>query len=108
MRAIVIGAGIGGLAAALTLRRADIEVQVFEQAPALREVGAGIQISPNGTRILHRLGLAEELARVGVRPRALEIHRWDDGSLIARHALAGECERNFGAPYLPFSSRRTT
>src|SRR5437016_605628 len=38
----------------------------------------------------------------GVRPRALEIHRWDDGSMIARHALAGECERNFGAPYYHF------
>jgi salicylate hydroxylase len=75
---------------------------LVEQAPALREVGAGIQISPNGTRILHRLGLADELARVGVRPRALEIYRWDDGSMIARHVLAGECERNFGAPYYHF------
>ena len=61
MDAVVIGAGIGGLTAALTLARAGVTVRVFEQAEALREVGAGIQIAPNATRILHRLGLAERL-----------------------------------------------
>jgi choline dehydrogenase-like flavoprotein len=59
MRIIVIGAGIGGLAAALTLGRSSFEVQVFEQASELREVGAGVQINPNATRILHRLLLLE-------------------------------------------------
>ena len=102
MRVIIIGAGIGGLAAALTLGRAGIDVQVFEQAPELREVGAGVQISPNATRILIRLGLASTMARVGVRPIALAVHRWNDGQLIARHPLAGECEREFGAPYYHF------
>ena len=61
MRALVVGAGIGGLAAALTLRRAGLEVAVREQAPALREVGAGIQLAPNATRILERLGLRPAL-----------------------------------------------
>jgi salicylate hydroxylase len=70
MRIIVIGAGIGGLAVALTLRRSGFEVQLFEQASELREVGAGVQISPNATRILHRLGLEEPLRRLGVRARA--------------------------------------
>jgi 2-polyprenyl-6-methoxyphenol hydroxylase-like FAD-dependent oxidoreductase len=51
MRIIVIGAGIGGLAAALTLGRSGFEVQLFEQASVLREIGAGVQISPNATRI---------------------------------------------------------
>ncbi len=102
MRIIVIGAGIGGLTTALTLRRAGIEVRVFEQAAELREVGAGIQISPNASRILHRLGLEEPMRRMGVRPHAILIRRWDDGREIARQPLADACERNFGAPYYNF------
>ena len=66
----VIGAGIGGLGAALSLFRAGFDVQVYEQAHALREVGAGIQVSPNASRVLHGLGLADELAKLGVRPGA--------------------------------------
>ena len=102
MRIIVIGAGIGGLAAALTLRRAGFDVQVFEQAAELREVGAGIQISPNASRILHRLGLEEPMRRLGVRPQRVVIRRWDDGRELARQPLADACERNFGAPYYNF------
>jgi len=102
MRIIVIGAGIGGLAAALTLTRSGFEVQVFEQASELREVGAGVQISPNASRILNRLGLEEPLRRFGVRPRAIVIRRWDDGRVLARQPLADACERNFGAPYYNF------
>ena len=102
MRIIVIGAGIGGLAAALTLRRAGLDVRVFEQAAELREVGAGIQISPNASRILNRLGLEEPMRRMGMRPRAILIRRWDDGREIARQPLADACERNFGAPYYNF------
>lgn len=102
MRIIVIGAGIGGLAAALTLARSGFEVSLFEQASELREIGAGIQISPNATRILHRLGLEESLRHFGVRPRAAVIRRWDDGRVIARQALADACEHNFGAPYYHF------
>src|SRR6202035_2602409 len=102
MRIIVIGAGIGGRAAALTLRRAGLDVRVFEQATELREVGAGIQISPNASRILNRLGLEDALRRFGVRPRAIVIRRWDDGRVIARQPMADESERNFGAPYYNF------
>jgi len=102
MRIIIIGAGIGGLAASLTLRRAGFEVQVFEQAAELREVGAGIQISPNASRILHRLGLEQPMRRMGVRPHAIVIRRWDDGRELARQPLADACERTFGAPYYNF------
>jgi salicylate hydroxylase len=68
----------------------------------LREVGAGIQISPNASRILHRLGLEEPMRRAGVRPQAIVIRRWDDGRELARQPLADACERNFGAPYYNF------
>jgi salicylate hydroxylase len=102
MRVIVIGAGIGGLTTALTLRRAGLEAEVYEQAQELREVGAGIQISPNASRILIRLGLGESLARDGVRPVAGQFLRWDDGRVLSRAALAEECERAFGAPYYHF------
>ncbi|MEA2678438.1 MAG: hypothetical protein QOK03_160 [Candidatus Binataceae bacterium] len=102
MRIIVVGAGIGGLTAALMLRRAGLDVEVFEQATELREIGAGVQISPNATHLLHRLGLADALRRVAVRPLIIEIRRWDDGRLLARQPLADLCERNFGAPYYHF------
>jgi salicylate hydroxylase len=102
MRIIVIGAGIGGLSAALTMRRAGLDVQVFEQAAELREVGAGIQISPNASRILYRLGLEEPMRRMGVRPHSILIRRWDDGRELARQPLGDACERNFGAPYYNF------
>lgn len=62
MRAIVVGAGIGGLAATLSLRRAGCEVTLVEQAPRFAEVGAGIQLAPNATRVLRRLGLLDAVA----------------------------------------------
>jgi salicylate hydroxylase len=102
MRIIIIGAGIGGLAATLAMRRAGFEVQVFEQAAELREVGAGIQISPNASRILNRFGLEDSMRRFGVRPQAVVLRRWDDGRELARQPLADACERDFGAPYYNF------
>jgi salicylate hydroxylase len=64
----IIGAGIGGAAAALNLLRAGFDVQVYEQARTLRAVGAGIQISPNASRIIHYIGLGDALAELGVAP----------------------------------------
>ena len=65
MRVAIIGAGLGGLTAAVALLRRGIQVQVFEQARQLGEIGAGVQISPNGVRVFAALGLAV-LAGVGV------------------------------------------
>jgi salicylate hydroxylase len=95
----VIGGGIGGLTAALSLMKAGLDVHVYEQASSLGEVGAGIQISPNSSRILHRLGLAQALAKKGVRPLAVHQRRWDDGRTLLRTPLGEAMESTFGSPY---------
>jgi 2-polyprenyl-6-methoxyphenol hydroxylase-like FAD-dependent oxidoreductase len=65
LTAAVVGGGIGGLATAAALARAGIEASVYEQAPEIGEIGAGVLIGPNSVRLLHRLGLAEALDEVG-------------------------------------------
>jgi salicylate hydroxylase len=95
----VVGGGIGGLTAALCLLGAGLEVQVYEQASQLAEVGAGVQVSPNASRVLHRLGLAESLAATGVKPLALHQRRWDDGRTLLRAPLAEALEATFGFPH---------
>jgi salicylate hydroxylase len=98
MRVAVTGAGIAGLTVAAALTRARVPCAVFEQAPELGEVGAGIQLAPNAARLLHRLGLGPYLGRAAVRPVALEMRRWDDGRVLRRTELR-DCAARFGAPY---------
>jgi salicylate hydroxylase len=98
-RIAVVGAGIAGLTLALALRRAGLRCAVFEQAGRLAEVGAGVQVAPNAARLLHRLGLADHLEVVALRPHAIQMSRWDDGRTIMRTPLGAECEQMFGAPY---------
>jgi salicylate hydroxylase len=95
----VVGGGIGGLTAAVALLRAGLDVRVYEQARTLPAVGAGIQLAPNCTRILGRLGLLPAVARVGVRPTAFEFRRWDDGRVLSRTPLGDSVETAYGAPY---------
>jgi salicylate hydroxylase len=102
VRIAVVGGGIGGLSAALALLKAGFNVQVYEQAPRFGEIGAGIQISPNASRLLHRLGLREAMERWGVRPRFVHQKRWDDGRTLQRAPLGPEVEERFGAPYYHF------
>ena len=98
-RIAIVGGGIGGLGAALSLLRAGFDVHVYEQAHAVREVGAGIQISPNASRVLHALGLGDELARSGVRPLAFHQRRWQDGRTLAKAPLGDTVVAAFGYPY---------
>jgi 2-polyprenyl-6-methoxyphenol hydroxylase-like FAD-dependent oxidoreductase len=102
MRIAVIGGGIGGLSAALHLLHAGFDVQVYEQAPRIGEIGAGIQISPNASRLLVRLGLKPAMDKVGVRPLAVHQRRWDDGRTLQRAPIGAEVETTFGAPYYHF------
>ena len=64
-RVIIVGAGLGGLAAAVGLRQRGFEVEVYEQSPALGEIGAGINITPNGAKVLNAFGLGDEARRLG-------------------------------------------
>ncbi len=98
-RVAVAGAGIAGLAFAAALRRAGIDCHVYEQAEQPTAVGAGVQLAPNATRLLHRLGLGDHLHAVAVAPRAIEMRRWDDGRLLRRTPLGSACRLRFGAPY---------
>ncbi len=95
----VIGGGIGGLAAGLSLLRAGFDVHVYERAAVVRDVGAGIQVSPNASCVLHRLGFAKELARMGVRPVAFHQRRWDDGRTLLRTPLGDTVVEVFGFPH---------
>ena len=96
---IVVGAGIGGLTAALALSRAGREALVLEQAKQIGEVGAGIQLSPNATRVLYSLGLRERLEAVAFVPDAIEA-RSSDGRLVMREPLGSHAVTRFGFPYL--------
>ena len=98
---VVAGAGIGGLTAALCLARAGKRVTLFEKAPKIEEVGAGLQIAPNAGRILEGLGLSAALDRAALLPKAIVIRRARDGRELARIPLTGARER-FGAPFRLF------
>lgn len=77
LRVAIVGGGLGGLAAALFLLRAGLQATVYEQAPQLREVGAGLVVPPNMVRLLARIGLADALPQVAVKLEAAwEFRRW--------------------------------
>jgi 2-polyprenyl-6-methoxyphenol hydroxylase-like FAD-dependent oxidoreductase len=95
----VVGGGIGGLTAAVALLQAGFDVRVYEQAPALPAVGAGIQLAPNCTRVLGRLGLLPAVEPVAVRPTAFEFRRWDDGRVLSRTTLGDAIAASYSAPY---------
>ena len=95
----IVGGGIGGMAAAVSLLQAGFDVHVYERAATVSEVGAGIQVSPNASRVLHRLGLADDLARMGVRPLAWHQRRWDDGRTLLRADLGDAVIEAFGFPH---------
>ncbi len=101
-KAVVVGAGIGGLTAALALLERGIDVEVYEQSNELKEVGAGIQISSNGTRVLFALGLEAALAKVQVRPERRELRHWSTGETWNWFDLGDKNVERFGTPHLMF------
>jgi salicylate hydroxylase len=96
-RVLIAGAGIGGLTAASCLMKAGHTVDVYEQAPQLGEVGAGVQVSANAMHVMRHLGLQDSLLAVGVKPEAYVFRLHDTGEVIQRFSLSQE--QLHGAPY---------
>jgi len=96
---LIAGAGIGGLTVALCLLRQGFEVELYEQASELREVGAGVQLSANGTRILQSLGLGPAMEKVVCEVEGKELRLWSTGQAWRLFDLGQESVERYGAPY---------
>lgn len=97
---LIAGGGIGGMAAALSLLRRGYDVEVYEQAPELGEVGAGVQISPNGSRALDALGVFGALRQASCEPRRKEFRLWNTGRAWPMFDLGAIAIEKYGYPYL--------
>ena len=98
----VVGAGIGGLSAALALAQRGFTVRVYEQATALGEIGAGIHMSPNGMKVLTALGLGDALEAVAARPQAISTRHYATGIPNFEGPIDAAFEARFGAPFYSF------
>ena len=99
-KVVIVGGGIGVLAAALALLKRGVDVEVYEQSAELREVGAGIQISSNGTRVLYALGLEDALNRVQVLPAKRVIRHWQTGESWDWFDLGAVTRQRYGTPHV--------
>ncbi len=99
MKAVIVGGGIGGLCAALCLDHFGWQVEVLEQAEKLSEVGAGIQVSPNGVKVLRALGVESLLKQHAFAPKEAQFRIGASGTLIGRTRWGTAMERRHGAPY---------
>ena len=97
---LVAGGGIAGLAAAVAARRAGWEVRLFEQAAEFSEVGAGLQLGPNATRILHDWGVLDQPQLRAFAPERLRVRDAVDGRELGCLRLGGTAQQRYGAPYL--------
>src|ERR1700739_1022121 len=103
---LIAGAGLGGLTAALALIQRGYDVRVFEQAAELREVGAGVQLGANGTRVLIALGLEAAMRRVVCEPTGKEIRLWTAGQTWTVFDLGVGSMQRYGSPYWMGQPRR--
>ncbi len=99
MKIVIAGAGIGGLTAAAALLKKGFDVTVFEQAQALKEIGAGVQLSPNATRVLYRLGAGDALEGLACEPLGKRVRLWNTGQTWRLFDLGTQSREMFGFPY---------
>src|ERR1700761_2611948 len=100
MQIAIIGAGIGGLVAALALARRGFEVNVYEQTRVWKEVGAGLQISSNGTRVLAEIGVLPPLLLNAFEPNGKEVRLWNTGQTWKLFDLGVQSVERYGFPYI--------
>ena len=100
LRIAIIGSGIGGLTAAASLRHFGFDVEVYEQASELGEVGAGLQIGPNAVKVLRALGLEDAFLTVACEPATIVSLNWNDATERFREPLKATSQQEFGARYL--------
>ena len=96
----IVGAGIGGLTAAIAMHRRDIEVEVYEQSPQIAEIGAGVSLSPNAIKAFRALGLDGQIAAIGFESDNQVVRAWNTGDVLSKVFRKGVYQKEFGAPYL--------
>ena len=100
LKIAIAGGGIGGMAAAIALRKAGHDVEVFEQATDYRRIGADINLTPNAVHALDSLGVVPTIKETAARPTHRISRMWDTGKETSRLEMADEAERKYGAPQL--------
>lgn len=100
MKIIIVGGGLGGLACAIACRREGIDVEIFERSPNVHEVGAGIQIPPNGGRIMRDFGLLSQILEHGSQVQQVDFRRYKDGRLLRSMPFGNDITEEFGVPWM--------
>ena len=100
LRVAVVGSGIGGLTAAIALQAKGFQVEVFDQASELSEIGAGVSLGGNGMRVLDALGLGRAVREVSANLRRIEFHHWRSGEIFYQHPMGDWYDQRFGGPFL--------
>lgn len=100
MKVLIVGAGLGGLACAIACRREGIDVEILERSPEIREIGAGIQVPPNGTRIMRDFDLLPQLLEKGTQVQEVHFRRYKDGRLLRTMLFGDDITEQFGAPWM--------
>ncbi|KAF7166261.1 hypothetical protein CNMCM5623_000018 [Aspergillus felis] len=95
-----VGAGIGGLACAIACRQRHLDVLILEQSAEILPVGAGIQIPPNGARIMQELGLLPQMEEKGMKPDCMDLRRYKDGTIITSMPCGESVVKEYGAPWI--------
>lgn len=100
MKVVIVGGGLGGLACAIACRREGIDVEILEQSPEIHEVGAGIQIPPNGGRMMRDFDLLPQLLEKGSQVQQVDFRRYKDGRLLRSMPFGDDITAEFGVPWV--------